>query len=92
MGNIPLFFGFFNYLFHFPHDMFIAVFIMRLCAVHTAFDSVFQIYEIAAACVTQAVERAVAEEAVEIFFLYIVAGEILTVSVLDKLVMFHCVT
>lgn len=86
----PLFlFCLFHDLFHFIHYMFVSVFVVWLCAVHTAFDAVFQIYEITAAFVFQTVKGAITEEAVQFFCRKLMTRKIFTVFMLKKNIIIH---
>ena len=59
--------------------------VMRIGAVHAAFQSAFGAGEIAAALLAQHVQRAVAEQAVKVFFgNALMAGEVFALAVLEK--------
>lgn len=63
---------------------------MRFDTFLTAFNAARQIKDIAAALVTEGIQRTVAEQTVEIFCIFnFVAGEILTFPVLKKLIAVH---
>ena len=63
---------------------------MGFYAAGAVLDSIFRIGKTSAAAVAQRIQRAIAEQAVEVFFLYtLMAGKIFTVPVLEKFVVLH---
>lgn len=64
---------------------------MGQSTVGAVFDSLVRICAVAAALITQCIQRAVAEQAIELTFVfYLVAGKILAITILKKAVgIFH---
>ena len=63
---------------------------MGFCTIAAVLDAIFRISKAAATLIAQCVQRAVAEQAVELPVLYsLVAGKVLTFSVLKKLILLH---
>ena len=65
------------------------VFLMRKCAVCAVLEALFVISEIASAFISQRIQRAIAEKAIEILrILHLMAGKELTFLVLKEFVIF----
>ena len=63
---------------------------MRLYAVCAVFDATAYIGKTSAATVAQCIQGAIAEQAVEVFFLYpLMTGKVFTVPVLEKFIVLH---
>ena len=77
------------YIHEFVHDILVILFLVRHEAVRAVLDAVLGIFEIAAAVFAQSVERAVAEQAVEVFLvLGLVTREKFALPVLEKFIVF----
>lgn len=77
----------------FPRDVFICSPAVRNHAAATVLNSVFKVSKITPAFIAQRIQRAVAEQTVKIIFvLYIMAWEVFTFPMAEKLVFTHYFT
>lgn len=70
--------------------MLITIFVVRLGAVHTAFNAARQVNKITAAFIAEGVQRTIAKQTIKFVFIYTtMARKIFTFVIAEKFVMFH---